>query len=74
MSLSSEPVVVVAVCDSELHHPAQHSPLLHHDHSQHLHFQGTLEVPNSHRISYLDSSLGRVLACGAGGRKFAPRP
>jgi hypothetical protein len=47
MSLSYGLVVVVAVCDSELHHPAQHPPFLHHDHSQHLHFQGTLEVPNS---------------------------
>ncbi len=34
----------------------------------------SLEAPNSQRISCLDSSLGRVAACGAGGRRFAPRP
>jgi hypothetical protein len=33
---------------------------------------GIVEVPNSQRISCLDSSLGRVLACGAGGLSFAP--
>ncbi len=33
-----------------------------------------VEVPNSQRISCLDSSLGRAAACGAGGRRFAPRP
>ncbi len=33
-----------------------------------------VEVSNSQWISCLDSSLGRVLACGAGGRRFAPRP
>ena len=33
-----------------------------------------VEVPNSQRISCLDSSLGRASACGAGGRSFAPRP
>ncbi len=33
-----------------------------------------VEVPNSQRISCLDSSLGRASACGAGGRRFAPRP
>ncbi len=35
---------------------------------------GQVEVPNSQRISCLDSSLGRASACGAGGRRFAPRP
>ncbi len=34
---------------------------------------GQVEVPNSQLISCLDSSLGRVAACGAGGRRFAPR-
>jgi hypothetical protein len=33
-----------------------------------------VEVPNSQRISCRDSSLGRASACGAGGRRFAPRP
>ena len=35
---------------------------------------GQVEVPNSQLISCLDSSLGRASACGAGGRRFAPRP
>ncbi len=35
---------------------------------------GQVEVPNIQPISCLDSSLGRVAACGAGGRRFAPRP
>jgi hypothetical protein len=35
---------------------------------------GQVEVPNSQRISCLDSSLGRVAVCGAGGRRFAPLP
>ncbi len=39
-----------------------------------LHKIGTVEVPNSQRISCLDSSLGKASACGAGGRRFAPRP
>jgi hypothetical protein len=34
---------------------------------------GQVGVPNSQQISCLDSSLGRVVACGAGGRTFAPR-
>jgi hypothetical protein len=33
-----------------------------------------VEVLNSQLISCLDSSLGRVAACGAGVRRFAPRP
>ena len=35
---------------------------------------GQVEVPNSQLISCLDSSLGRASACGAGGRRLAPRP
>jgi hypothetical protein len=35
---------------------------------------GQVEVSNSQLISCLDSSLGRASACGAGGRRFAPRP
>jgi hypothetical protein len=36
-------------------------------------FFSSVEVSNSQRISCLDSSLGRAAACGAGGRRFAPR-
>jgi hypothetical protein len=32
----------------------------------------TVEVPNSQRISCLDSSLGRASACGAGGGGARP--
>ncbi len=35
---------------------------------------GQVEVPNSQLLSCLDSSLGRVVTCGAGVRRFAPRP
>jgi hypothetical protein len=35
---------------------------------------GQVDAPNSQLISCLDSSLGRVSACGAGERRFAPRP
>jgi hypothetical protein len=31
-----------------------------------------VEIPNSHRISSLDSSLGRSSACGAGGGGSGP--
>jgi hypothetical protein len=34
----------------------------------------SVKVPNRQRISCRDSSLGRASACGAGGRRFAPRP
>jgi hypothetical protein len=34
---------------------------------------GQVDAPNSQLISCLDSSMGRASACGAGGRRFAPR-